>query len=171
MTQSRETRITQAVSKAETAFWREIAAAFPEITSGDMDAITHLGRESDNLALVTDWVEENAPKPFVQSVIVTFNTGASFEITQGAENPNNNGVSYDQNPISTIEGAADLEDGIYTLLDQIGLVPKRKIKHEFEAPPCNMTHMGLSDTDACTERRVSGPCRISGCGQLIGDHK
>lgn len=59
MTPSMEDRITQAVDRAEEAFWKTIAELFPEAKTGDLDIGLTIQTTRLNIKAVTNWVETN----------------------------------------------------------------------------------------------------------------
>lgn len=52
-------RIRDAVMNGLDAFWEEVAKAFPEIETGDLDAVTVLNLEGYLRDVVAHWIEMN----------------------------------------------------------------------------------------------------------------
>ena len=61
-----EERIENAAAAAQEAFWASIAAAFPEVRSGDFPPDAHMAFERACIDATTTGVEGNMPQPQVQ---------------------------------------------------------------------------------------------------------
>ena len=57
-----DSSLDQAVEKAQTAFWQEVAKAFPEVPSGDYPPDVTMAFDTDCKRAIAWWLYFNHPK-------------------------------------------------------------------------------------------------------------